>query len=86
MEQKVLSELTDQELLDEAKKMKSFSITNALIIGFLVGVVFYSVVKSTRGMLTLIPLYLIYKIVNDPKNKRNKDLEKLLKERNLSIE
>ncbi len=34
-------------------------------------------------MLTLIPLYFIDKMVNDPKNKRSKDLELLLKERNL---
>jgi hypothetical protein len=83
MNKKNLSELTDQELLDEAKKMKSFSITNALIIGFLVGIIFYSFVKNSWGMLTLIPLYFIYKIINDPKNKRSKDLVKLLKERNL---
>lgn len=83
MTNKDLSELSDQELLDEAKKMKSFSITNALFIGFLVGIIFYSIVKSSWGMLTLIPLYLIYKLVNDPKNKRSKELEELLKERNL---
>jgi len=62
-----LSELTDQELLDEAKKMKSFSFINALFIGFLAGVIFYSIVKNSWGMLTLIPLYFIYKMVNDPK-------------------
>ena len=78
-----LSKLTDQELLDEAKKMKSFSINNALIIGFLMGVVFYSFAKNSWGMLTLIPLYFVYKIVNDPKSIRFKVLEKLLKERNL---
>ncbi|EIA08960.1 hypothetical protein [Flavobacterium frigoris] len=83
MTNKDFSELTDQELLDEAKKMKSFSITNALIIGVLVGVVFYSIVKNSLGMLTLIPLYFIYKMINDPKNKRSKDLEELLKVRNL---
>lgn len=83
MTNKDLSELTDQELLDEAKKMKSFSITNALFIGFLIGIIFYSVVKSSWGMLTLIPLYFIYKMINDPKNKRSKDLQELLKERNL---
>ncbi|WP_026994086.1 hypothetical protein [Flectobacillus major] len=80
---KELSELTDQELLDEAKKMKSFSLINALIIGFLLGIVFYSVTKNTWGIFTLIPLFFVYKIVNDPKNKRNNELEKLLKERNL---
>ena len=83
MNQKEISELTDQELLDEAKEMKSFSFTNALIIGFLMGVVFYSVVKNTWGIFTLIPLFFVYKLINDPKNKRYKALEKLLKERNL---
>ena len=83
MANKDLSKLTDQELLEEAKKIKSFSFTNALFIGFLAGVVIYSVAKNSLGMLTLIPLYFIYKLVNDPKNKRSKDLELLLKERNL---
>ncbi|WP_208630795.1 hypothetical protein [Flavobacterium psychrolimnae] len=47
MKNKDFSEFTDQELLDETKKMKSFSITNALIIGFLVGIIFYSIVKNS---------------------------------------
>ncbi len=83
MTNKDLSELTDEELLDEAKKMRSFSITNALIIGILAGVIFYSIVKNSWGMLTLIPLYFVYKMINDPKNKRSKDLEELIKGRNL---
>ena len=58
-----LSKLTDQELLDEAKENKSFSITNASNIGVLMGIVFYSVVKNSWGMLTLIPLYFVYKMV-----------------------
>lgn len=80
MTKKNRTEFTDDELVDEAKKMKSFSLTNAVFIGFLVGIVFYSVVKNRWGMLTLIPLYLIYKMVNDPKNKRSKDLENIIKE------
>jgi hypothetical protein len=83
MTNKDFSEFTDQELLDEAKKMKSFSITNALIIGFLVGIIFYSIVKNSWGILTLVPLYFIYKMINDPRNKKRKDLEELLKVRNL---
>lgn len=79
MTKKNRTEFTDDELVDEAKKMKSFSLTNAVFIGFLVGIVFYSVVKNRWGMLTLIPLYLIYKMVNDPKNKRSKDLEYIIK-------
>jgi hypothetical protein len=78
-----LSHLTDSELLDELIKLKSFSITNAFFIGFLAGIIVFSALKSSWGIFTLIPLYLIYKLVNDPKNKRKKDLEELLKERNL---
>ncbi len=83
MDNKELAQLTDEELLEEAKKLKSFSIGNAFMIGFLLGIVIYSLVKSTFGLLMLIPLYFVYKIINDPKNKRYKDLEILLKQRNL---
>ena len=39
MTQKELSELTDQELLDKAKKMKSTSMTHALLIGAMIGII-----------------------------------------------
>jgi riboflavin transporter FmnP len=83
MEQKEYIQMTDQELLTEAKKLKSFSTTNSLLIGFLIGVIFYSFVKSSWGMLTLIPLYFIYKFTKDPKNKKVKELQSIFKERNL---
>ncbi len=83
MELKAYSEMTDQELIVESKKLKSFSIMNALFIGFLLGVIFFSVAKSTWGMFTIIPLYFIYKMVNDPRNKRVKELQSLFEERNL---
>lgn len=83
MTPKDLSTLSNEELLAEAKEMKSFSITNAFFVGFLLGIIIYSLVKNSWGMLTIIPLYVIHKLVNDPKNKRTKELEKLLKERNL---
>jgi hypothetical protein len=83
MKQKELTELTDQELLDEAKKVKSSTITHALFIGCLIGIVFYSVVKNTVGFFTLIPLYMAYKLINNSNNAKNKALENLLKERNL---
>jgi hypothetical protein len=81
MTQKVLSVLTNQELLEESKKTKLSPITNAFFIGFLIGIVVFSVVKNSYGMLTLIPLYFIYKLVKE--SKRDKALEELLKERNL---
>lgn len=81
MKQKELSDLTDQELLDEAKKMKTSSWIHAFLIGFMIGIVVYSVVKNTWGLLTLIPLFFIYKLTSN--SSRNKELKKLLKERNL---
>ena len=82
MSQKELSELTNEELLQEAKKRKSASIMNALLIGFLAGVIVYSIVKNSLGFFTLIPLYFIYKLINNSKYK-SKELEDLLRERNL---
>lgn len=81
MNEKELSELTDQELLDKAKKMKSTSIINALLIGVMIGVIIYSIVKNSIGLFTLIPLFFAFKLFNNPKN--DNALKKLLKERNL---
>jgi hypothetical protein len=39
MTSKDFFEWTDQELVEEAKRLKSFSITNAFIIGFLAGII-----------------------------------------------
>ena len=82
MKQKELSSLTDEELLNEAKKMKSISITNAVFIGFLIGIVVYSVAKNTLGLVTLIPLFFAYKLINKPKPDTT-ELETLLRQRNL---
>jgi len=81
MKQKELSELTDQELLQEAKKMKSASIINALLIGFMIGIVIYSILKNSIGFFTLIPLFFVFKVFHKPK--KNKELNELLKERDL---
>jgi hypothetical protein len=81
MKQKELSELTDQELLDEAKKMRSSSIAHAFVIGLMIGIVVFSVAKNTWGLFTLIPLFFIYKLTRNPNN--NEELKRLLKERNL---
>jgi uncharacterized protein YqhQ len=82
MEHKTLSSLTDQELLQEAKKQKSKAITNALFIGVLIGIVCFSVFKSGFGLFTLIPLFVAYKLINKPKYD-TRELDELLKERKL---
>lgn len=81
MTHKELSELSDQELLDKAKKMKSSAITNAVLIGFMIGIIIYSILKNSIGFFTLIPLFFVFKIFN--KSKNNEVLLRLLKERNL---
>jgi hypothetical protein len=82
MTEKKLSELTDQELLKEAKKRKSTSITNAVLIGFMIGIVLYSIVKNSLGFFTLIPLAIAYRLINNSKH-NTKELENILRERNL---
>ena len=81
MPQKELSELTDQELLDKAKKMKSKAMTNAVLVGFMIGIIIYSILNKSIGIFTLIPLLFAIKVINDSKN--SNALKKLLKERNL---
>ncbi|MEM1325726.1 MAG: FUSC family protein [Bacteroidota bacterium] len=81
MQQKPPAQLTDAELQQAAKKLKSDSIWSALLIGFMVGIVIFSIVKNTWGFLTLIPLYFIYKMVNG--DKKNASLREEIKKRNL---
>jgi len=84
MKQKKLSELTDQELLKEAKHMKSNSIINAFLVGVLIAVIVYSYLKNGFGFLLIILIFFVYKLVNSSEYKKN-DIERLLKERNLKI-
>lgn len=81
MTQEELSKLTDEELLVEAKKMKSSSMYNALLIGAFIGIIIYSVAKNTAGFFTLIPLFIVYKLLNG--SKKHDALKEVLKERNL---
>lgn len=82
MQKKLLSELSDEELLQESKKMKSTAIINGFLIGFLIGILVYSAVKNRLGFLSLILLFFVFKLVNNSKY-NNKELKERLKERNL---
>ena len=81
MTEEELLKLTDEELLIEAKKMKSASMTHALLIGFSIGIIIYSAVNNSLGFLSLIPLFFIYKLFKGSKN--YDALKKVLKERRL---
>jgi len=82
MKQKEVSELTDQELLDEAKKIKSNSITFAVLIGIMIGIAIYSTLKKGFGFFTLFPLFFILLASNN--RARKKAVENQLKDRNLN--
>ena len=82
MNEKPLSDYSDQELLEESKKARLSPIYNAIFIGFLAGILIFSFTKSSLGLVTLIPLFLIYKLVQS--SKKNDKVDRLLKERNLS--
>lgn len=64
MEQKEISEMTDQELIDEVKMIKPTPLLDAFFIGFLVGIIIYSVAVSSWGFFTIIPLFIILRCQN----------------------
>lgn len=76
-----MSELTNEELLESAKNNKPSPIIDAFFIGFLVGIVIYSLAANTWGFLTLIPLFIIYLLLKKPK--QYEALMKEIKNRNL---
>jgi uncharacterized membrane protein len=90
MEKRKLSELTDEELLVEKKKLNKSKIFHAIYIGFLAGILIFGVVawslssEKQLGFLIpmLIPVAFIYKLVKSPN--QNKELEEVLKERQLN--
>lgn len=81
MNQKELTQLSDKELLEVAKNNKPSPIIDAFFIGFLVGIIIYSVVANAWGFITLIPLFLIYIFLKKPK--KYELFKKELKKRNL---
>jgi hypothetical protein len=81
MAQQELAQLTDEELLQEAKKNKFTKLTDGLFIGLLLGIAVYSAVEKGFGLLTFLPL--IYLPIAARNRIKNKAMEDLLKERNL---
>ncbi|XHR94540.1 hypothetical protein ACFJIV_30415 [Mucilaginibacter sp. UC70_90] len=81
MKQKELTELTNDELLQEAKKIKSGKLMDAVIFGFLIGVSVYSVARNGFGLLSFLPL--VYIPIAARNRARNKEIERLVTERGL---
>ena len=83
MIQKELSELTNEDLLLEGKKIKSTNIVNAVLFGVMIGVATWSTVKYGLGIITFFPVLFIQMLLKN--NARKKAFEKELKERNLTL-
>lgn len=66
-----------EELLKEEKKIKRNETTSAVLIGFLIGVIVYGVVKNGIGFIYIfIPLILIYGIYRNSQKLRD-DLKQI---------
>lgn len=80
-----LTELSDQELLQKIKKLKTNKIIDATIVGVTIGIVIYGAVKNGFGFFTFFPLLLAYVIVRNSTNNEilEKEIQKELKSRNL---
>ena len=74
VKEKKVSELTDQEPIQESEKKKSAHIINALFIGIMIGIVFYSALNNSLGFFTLIPLFFAYKLSISGKHSAKKNL------------
>lgn len=81
MDEQQLSALSDEELRARAKEMKSSEILHAVIIGFLIGIIVFSIVYDAIGVSILISLFLIFKVFHRPE--RNRALKRVLAERGL---
>lgn len=81
MEQSSLAELTNEQLLNEAKKIKKTNLYDRIFIGVLIGIAIYSTINHGLGLLTFLPL--VYVPIAAKNSVKNKELEKLLKEKNL---
>ncbi|WP_445747373.1 FUSC family protein [Polaribacter sp.] len=82
MKPEEIAKLTDQELSYEFKKIKPSPIFDAFFIGLMIGIIIFSIAKNTLGLVSLIPLFLIYLFLK--KSKTQKALSEELKNRNLS--
>ena len=59
---------TNQPAKPAQNKTTPSPTVNAFLIGFLIGIVVFSVAVNSWGFLTLIPLFLIYKLTRKPQS------------------
>lgn len=74
-------DLSDSELLQKRKAVKSALILSCIIMGFLVGIAIYSAVRNGIGFFTLFPLFFVFLMTKNQGT--NKALLREIKSRNL---
>lgn len=77
-----LVNLSDEELLAEAKKNKKASIINGFLFGFMIGIAVFSTIRNGIGNFTFLPLLFALYAFNN--SKKTIALKKELKTRNLN--
>lgn len=84
MKHEYLRELSDQELLQKIKNLKTNKIVDALIIGVTIGIAIYTAVNNGFGFFTFFPLILGYMIIRNSRNNEilEKEIQKELESRN----
>ncbi len=77
-----LDNLSNEELLAEAKKNKKASIINGFLFGFMIGIAVFSTIRYGIGIFTFLPILVaLYAFSN---SKKTIALKKELKTRNLN--
>lgn len=66
------SDVTRQKPSVEIRVNRTEKIINAILIGFMIGIIFYSIVNKSAGVLTLIPVFIALKLFSDSKKNKGK--------------
>jgi uncharacterized protein YqhQ len=65
-----MTDIKEEERIQTEKEEKKSRIMHAFFIGFLIGIVLFSVAVNSIGFFTLIPLYLIYRLITGDKKRK----------------
>ncbi|MFC4816645.1 hypothetical protein [Flavobacterium sp. GCM10023249] len=79
------TELSDQELVQKLKKLKTNKIVDAVVIGITLGIAIYSAVKNGLEFFTFFPLIITYLILRNSRNNKilEREMQKEMDSRNL---
>jgi hypothetical protein len=82
-----LSELSDQEILQQIKKIKNTKLIDATLVGLTIGVVVYSATVNGFDFFTFFPLVITYVIVRNSANTKilENELQRELESRNSGL-